>query len=233
MLRTRFVMFDWLAADLAREHSRDLLREAEHDRLLRSYQREAQQRRPGQPASLPGLVARLGQLLIQLGASLGRFEPRGQRGPAPGDALASGSQVMARDRLDLPLGAITLRQAPFVGERRSIVEALRLLNQTGAPGLLTTYQGRPAVVTRADIELALPSPVTSLGRYEIPALLERVKVQQVVRGPSPVVGSEESLRTAVALLRECWRPLVVVNGDRPSGILTAKKVLMVLVESES
>ncbi len=130
----------------------------------------------------------------------------------------------------LRLRDVPLVAAPFLDSGSSVLEALQVFQSSRAPGLLTTCSGRPAVVTRSDIDLVMPSPATTLARYEIPALLDRVKVADAVRGVAPVLGVEDRVRKAVALMQEWdWRPLVVVDGHGAQGLLTAGSLLTALV----
>lgn len=128
---------------------------------------------------------------------------------------------------------VALLPAPSISESRTIVDALRLLDDTGAPGLLTTHQGRPAVVTRSDIELMLPSPATTLARYEVSALISRVQLREAVRGPTPVVGADHELRNVIYAMGEWgWRPLVVLDGDASYRLITPGAILSALVASQ-
>jgi len=133
----------------------------------------------------------------------------------------------------LRVGDVALLQVPAISERRPIVHALRLLNETGAPGLLTMHSGRPAVVTRADIELVLPSPVSTLARYEIPALIQRIAVREAVPGPTPVVWLDDELPQVVRTMSECeWRPLLVRDAADSYRMITAGEILTALVGDE-
>lgn len=140
--------------------------------------------------------------------------------------------MLAVEGSNLRLRDIAPMRAPFIPDSESIVEALRLLNQSRAPALLTTYRGQPAVLDRADIELVLPSPASSLARYEMPDLVERVKVREAVRGPAPLLSTNDTLARAVAIMREWdWRPVVVVDGHSLYGLLTAGALLTVLIKT--
>ncbi len=122
----------------------------------------------------------------------------------------------------------------FMEERESIVEAIRLLDASGARLLLTACGGCPAVVQRSDLEAVLPSPATLLARYEIPALLERIRLCEAVRGPAPLVHPDEGLRRAVAIMREWeWRPLVVVEGSALRGVVSVELLVAALADAQA
>ncbi|HEY8490054.1 MAG TPA: EamA family transporter [Dehalococcoidia bacterium] len=158
--------------------------------------------------------------------------PGGPEGPPPPGPGGSGDPaVPAPAGQPVRLREIPPVRAPFVEERDSITRALRLLEEDRAAVLLTTYRGRPAVLTRADLERLLPSPATTLARYEVPDLVERVQVREAVRGPAPVLSADEEVRRAVAVMREWeWRPLVVMDGPNLYGVLTAEAILAATVE---
>lgn len=191
-------------------YAEEVLREWSRRRLEEQARLREELRSPSGHASL---VDRLRRML-------------GRPAPADQSAAARPSNAVPALRLqDIPAAS-----APFIERDQTIVDALRLLNGSGAPALLTTDRGRPAVVTRADLDLVLPSPASSLARYEIPALLARVKVAEAVRGPAPVVSRHDSVAKAIAMMGEWdWRPLVVTDGGRPQGVVTAGMLLAALV----
>ncbi len=119
-----------------------------------------------------------------------------------------------------------LERPPTVGPRLSILDALGLLMAEPSQLLLTSDEGRPAVLTRADLERFLPSPATSLARYERISRVERVRVEDAVLGPARTVAAGASLGATVAQLREAdWRPIVVLDGGAPSGVYTTQSIL--------
>lgn len=157
--------------------------------------------------------------------------PGPSRHGTPGEGTPPAGDSPGPEGTGLRLREIPLIQAPFVDERASITLALRIMDASGSPVLLTTCRGRPAVLTRSDIQLLLPSPATTLARYEVPDLVERVLVREAVRGPAPLVSAGEEVRRAVALMREWeWRPLVVVDGEAIRGVLTPEAILMAAFE---
>lgn len=175
------------------------------------------------------LVKRLAKTL-RSGARNGTPATAASRQPSVGEDDDAGSGAGCPP---LRVGDVALLPAPSINERRPIVDALRLLNETGAPGLLTTHSGRPAVVTRADIEIVLPSPATTLARYEISALIQRIAVREAVPGPTPVVRLDDELPRVVRTMSECeWRPLLVRDADDSYRMITAGAILTALVGDE-
>lgn len=201
------------------------LHQRESERLA-AFRREL--KRGNSRDTLPGgVVARVlsGLRLRSRPAMASSAAVRPAADPEPWIDGASG---LAALRLrDVPLVA-----APFLDCGSSVLEALQVFQRSRAPGLLTTCSGRPAVVTRLDIDLVMPSPATTLARYEMPGLLERVKVADAVRGSAPVLGMEDRLPKAVAMMQAWdWRPLVVTDGHRPQGLLTVGSLLTALARA--
>ncbi len=76
----------------------------------------------------------------------------------------------------------------------------------------------------------LPSPATSLARYEEPSRLERITVRHALRAPSPSVSRSAMLSEAVrALCAVAW---VITAGGEPVGVLTAELLVAQMLGAE-
>ena len=72
----------------------------------------------------------------------------------------------------------------------------------------------------------LPSPATSLARYEVQSLLDRVTAAEIMSRPVIVVEPSRALEDAVRLMRaEGISALPVTNAGRLVGLLTEADVL--------
>lgn len=87
------------------------------------------------------------------------------------------------------------------------------------------------MVRREDLLRLAPSDATTLSRYEIPALLDRLRVSRILR-PATAVTPETSLAEAShRLLEEDAGELLVIAGGRLQGILTRSDCLRGLLAS--
>ena len=115
----------------------------------------------------------------------------------------------------------------------SVAVAMRRMLETGVPYILSELDGAPAVLTRADVDRVLPSPATSLARYEVSARLERVTIRHALRAPSTTLPVTATVAEAVRRLRDAaWAPLIVYDRDAVVGIVTAEIVAEQLVGVE-
>ena len=125
-------------------------------------------------------------------------------------SAGTGVTAMNTPSADMSLAEIGLVAPPTLPASASVATAMRTMLGTGVAHMLSDLDGAPAVLTRADIDRVLPSPASSLARYEVPARLERVTVRQALR----------VLRAA------SWAPVVVrdgnSDGDGVIGIVTAE-----------
>ena len=132
---------------------------------------------------------------------------------------------------DIPLAELVLVRPPALPASASIAVAMRTMLDSGVSHILSDLDGAPAVLTRADVDRVLPSPATSLARYEVPARLERVTLRHALRAPSPTLPRTASVAEAVRALRDAaWVPLVVLDGDTVAGVVTAETIAEQLVE---
>jgi len=129
------------------------------------------------------------------------------------------------------LTTLPIANPPTISAKQSIVDAMKLMTQHDCKCVLTTIDGEPAVLTQADIDRVLPSPATSLARYEVPARLERISVRHAVHSPSPTVPMDASIETATSAMRaNGWAPIIVMAGDRVHGVLTTPALLERVLE---
>ena len=135
-------------------------------------------------------------------------------------------EVLHHDPATLPI-----TNPPTISEKRSIVDAMKLMTQHDCTCVITTIRGEPAILTQADVDRVLPSPATSLARYEVPARLERISVRHAVHHPSPTVSIDASVESATSIMRaNAWAPIIVMANDRVRGVLTTSALLERLLE---
>jgi hypothetical protein len=113
-----------------------------------------------------------------------------------------------------------------IGDGVSVADALAALARDRLDVMLVEHGGPAHALTRGDLERVLPSPATALARHEIPELLRRVTVRHALRAPAATIDGGASLLAAAHALRDAgWRPVVVRNGKRVWGVVTAESVL--------
>jgi len=123
----------------------------------------------------------------------------------------------------------TIARHATVDAGSSVHAALAILAADRLEVLLVTHAGATHALTRGDLERVLPSPATALARHEIPELLRRVAVRHALRAPAATIDGGASLLAAARALRDAgWRPVVVRDGKRVWGVVTAESVLAAL-----
>ena len=138
----------------------------------------------------------------------------------------SHQETPTRVRATLPIA-----NPPTISAKRSIVDAMKLMTQHDCNCVITTIRGEPAILTQADVDRVLPSPATSLARYEVPARLERISVRHAVHHPSPTISIDASIESATRIMRaNAWVPIIVMADDRVRGVLTTSALLERLLE---
>jgi acetoin utilization protein AcuB len=138
----------------------------------------------------------------------------------------SHQETPTRVRATLPIA-----NPPTISAKRSIVDAMKLMTQHDCNCVITTIRGEPAILTQADVDRVLPSPATSLARYEVPARLERISVRHAVHHPSPTISIDASIESATSIMRaNAWVPIIVMADDRVRGVLTTSALLERLLE---
>ena len=93
--------------------------------------------------------------------------------------------------------------------------------------VLITGRHGPKAITRADVELLLPSPATMLSRHELIDRVDRLSLGEAVRYETAVVEGGASVGETIEAMREAeWRPVVVMEGGVPSGVHTSASLLV-------
>jgi acetoin utilization protein AcuB len=102
---------------------------------------------------------------------------------------------------------------------RHRVDALPVVRRSALVGLLAA----------ADLDRAHPSVASTLAVREIPARLDRVRIDRVIRPTVTSVGRRTPLVDAIRLMRARRLPaLPVTQGDRLVGLLTEDDLLALL-----
>ena len=117
----------------------------------------------------------------------------------------------------------------------SVREAQRLMQHHRIRHLPVCADGRlVGLVSEGDVRLVLPSPATSLSVYELPALLERLTVAEIMT-PFPVtIGPAHAVMEAVnRLLSHRVEALPVTDNRRVVGMLTRTDLLYAFVRAHA
>jgi acetoin utilization protein AcuB len=102
---------------------------------------------------------------------------------------------------------------------RHRVDALPVVRRSALVGLLAAV----------DVDRAHPSVATTLAVREIPARLDRVRIDRVIRPAVTSVGRRTPLVDAIRLMRARRLPaLPVTEGERLLGLLTEDDLLALL-----
>lgn len=113
-----------------------------------------------------------------------------------------------------------------------ISEALTLMRERRIRRL-PVVDGREviAIVSWTDLMRASPSPATTLSKWEIPALLEKAEVRQVMTRSPVVIAPDAPIEEAARLMRERkFGGLPVVEAGDLVGIITESDVMDALLE---
>lgn len=115
----------------------------------------------------------------------------------------------------------------------SVPDAMRVMKEQGIRRLPVLEGGRlVGIVTDRDLREAMPSKATSLGIWEITALLARLQVREVMRTSVLTAAEDTPLRDAAyTMLTHRVGGLPVVN-DRHEvvGVVTVTDVLRAFVD---
>lgn len=114
-----------------------------------------------------------------------------------------------------------------ISSETTLPAAKRMMHEHGVRHLLVVDDGLLlGLVSTHDLARALPSPATSLARYEVRSLLDRVTAKEIMSRPVIVVEPSRALEDAVRLMRaEGIRALPVTSAGRLVGLLTEADVL--------
>lgn len=126
--------------------------------------------------------------------------------------------MLVRDRMTSPVVTV----APDT----ALSDALALMRERRIRRLPVQDGGAlVGIVTWTDLMRALPSPATTLSRWEIPALLARAQVREVMTRHPRVVAPDAPLEEAATMMRDYKiGALPVVAGDALVGIITESDV---------
>lgn len=136
--------------------------------------------------------------------------------------------------LDGQIGDIIAIDPLVVHKRTSVIDVLAALEAGPWPVVLTLDHGRHAAITRADIDLLMPSPATTLARDELVHRVDRVPVSEAIRHATPTVESCSTVGAAIdAMSQAHWRPVVVMEHGRPAGVHTVESLLDALTQEHA
>jgi acetoin utilization protein AcuB len=133
--------------------------------------------------------------------------------------------MLVRDRMSSP--PITM------DVRGSILEAHSLMRHYRVRRIPVLSRGRlVGIVTWTDLMRALPSPATSLGAWEIPGLLLRASVKDIMTAAPITIDPDQPVEEAALLMRSRKiGGLPVVDGDdRLVGIITESDIFDAFLE---
>jgi acetoin utilization protein AcuB len=111
---------------------------------------------------------------------------------------------------------------PVVSSATGIQDALRLVRDHGFSALPVCDEGRfLGMVRERDLLVMAPSQATTLSRFEISTLLDKVTVGAVMMPPSATVPPDLPLREAAEIMvRSASDVLPVVEQDRFAGLIS-------------
>ena len=121
---------------------------------------------------------------------------------------------------------------PVVSLRTSVQEALRLVHRHGISALPVCDEGRfLGMVREKDLLAMTPSQATSLSRFEIHTLLDKVKVGAIVTFPPATVSLDLPLCEAAELMvKHSSEILPVLENDRFAGLISWMDLLEAAME---
>lgn len=132
---------------------------------------------------------------------------------------------------DLCVSDRMVGSVPVVTPQTSIQGALRLARDHGLTDLPVCEKGRlVGLVGEKDLLALTPSNATSLSRFEIGALLDKVKVEAAMKPASATVGLGTSLREAAAIMVKIpAEVLPVVESGRFAGLIRWVEILEAVI----
>jgi acetoin utilization protein AcuB len=125
------------------------------------------------------------------------------------------------------------RRPITVGEDASVNEALELMHRERIRRLpVVDKQGRlVGIVSELDLLKVSPSPATSLSIYEIPYLLARIKMRDIMTRDVITVTEDTPLEEAARIMADNKiGGLPVMRGDRLVGIITETDIFKIFLE---
>lgn len=125
-----------------------------------------------------------------------------------------------------------VRSVPVITPRTSVQAALRLARDHGLTELPVCEQSRlVGLVGERELLDLTPSHATTLSRFEIGALLDKVTVRGAMKPASVTVGPDAPLCEAAAIMvKRSAEALPVVEGDRFVGLIRWVDILEAALE---
>jgi acetoin utilization protein AcuB len=121
---------------------------------------------------------------------------------------------------------------PVITPASSVQGALRLMRDHRLTALPVCEEGRFfGLVDEKDLLDLTPSRATTLSRFEIGALLDKVTVTDAMKQPAVLVAPDPPLREAAALMvKHSAEVLCVVENQRLVGVISWTAVLAAVIE---
>ena len=140
---------------------------------------------------------------------------------------------MKKDISDRRVSEYMISATPVVSSRTSVQEALRLVQDRGYSALPVCDEGRfLGMVREKDLLAMTPSQATSLSRFEIQTLLDKVTVGGIMKFPPATIAPDLSLCDAAAIMvRSSSDVLPVVDRDKFAGFISWVELLDAALEN--
>jgi acetoin utilization protein AcuB len=134
------------------------------------------------------------------------------------------AQFRVSDRMTVPV--------PVITPVSSVQGALRLMRDHRLTALPVCEEDRfIGLVSEKDLLDLTPSRATTLSRFEIGALLDKVAITDAMRQPAVLVAPDTPLREAAALMvKHSAEVLCVVENRRLAGVISWMAVLAAAIE---
>lgn len=128
---------------------------------------------------------------------------------------------------------VTTRRPVTIGVEDSVEDARQMMKFEDLFCLLVMDRNNhlAGVVTELEMAKASPSPVTTLDRFEIPALLSRIRVEQIMERDFVTIDENASLQEAAQVLVDRKASVLpVMRGNEVIGVLTESDLIQNLRE---
>lgn len=124
------------------------------------------------------------------------------------------------------------RNPVTVSPETTVPDALEIMKQNGVRRLPVVKNGvLVGIVTQMDLLRASPSPATTLAVWEIPGLVAKIKVQEVMTTNVQTIGPDEPIEDAALIMRQHKIGGVpVMQGDQLVGIITETDIFDAFVD---